>query len=152
MTLGIVRWMVSQWVSIVSIIISVVALVFSIRASKLPYKKSLRLYLKGNFRGDSFDSFNIIAVNSGNREIFIDFLGVVEGRGDHPKELLEYWYTKDDTNGIKPGEKFIKGYSASYYNDLYNKITDLDKVFICAKDSEGERYFQKIKLEKEPKL
>lgn len=150
--MDIIKWLNDEWASIISIAISIVALVFSIRASKIPYKKSLRLYLQGYYRDGKFDSFDIIAVNSGNREIFIEFLGLVEGKGNHPKELLEYWSSKGDINGIKPGEKFIKEYAASHYSELFNRISDLEKVFICAKDSEGNRYFKKIKLEKDPRL
>ena len=150
--MNIIKWIISEWFSIIGIILSIIALIVSIRAAKMPYKKKLRMYVEGYYREGNFDSFEMVAVNSGNREIFIDYLGIVEGKSDHPKELLQYCSIKGETNGIKPGERFTKGYSASYYRELYKNICDLNRVYICAKDSEGKRYFQKIKLEEEPKL
>ena len=139
--------------SFFSLIISITAVAVSIHTARLPFKKKIRLYVNYSINeNDQVESVTLTAVNVGNREIAISYLGLVEGKGAQPIMLTEYWIAsspefQNKTNLIIPGEKYEYRISLSIYQELLCKVNNFKRVFVCAKDSEGKRYFQKIQLE-----
>lgn len=67
---------VSALLSFFTIVLSVVAIVVSIRTAKLPYKKAM-MVLAGNEISGMGDGIYVTAINTGNRPIKISMIGLM---------------------------------------------------------------------------
>lgn len=143
--------------SIIGLLLSVIAIVVSIRTARLPYKKQIRLSASTNI----FISKNMLtadvksqvagvsvnATNSGARVINLTYLGLGIIGDDGGWLYLNKLYEGMEGKGtIRPSEIHTTNYPIK---DLLMSLQDMKddtKIFIIATDSEGKIYKKKYGL------
>lgn len=136
--------------SLLTIIVSIIAVIVSIKTARLPYKKKLKLSCSISilFSADeiaeqtksSFSGVTINAINIGNRNICIQFLGfAIKERGGKLQKL----YIRDRELGgigiLSPTEISTVEYTAKELH-FFQGISKSTKVYCYAYDSEGKEY------------
>lgn len=143
---------VSALLTIFALILSIIAIVVSLKTARLPYKKKLKLYsntkyavLEGYHGGVSLAGMSLTAgaVNLGNRQINIEYLGFgiyIEGR---LKKLTPLGRNIDCRGILECTEMrevdFTVQELLAASDTLNNKL-----IYIFAIDSEGTIYKKKL--------
>ena len=137
--------------SLLTLFVSVIAVVVSIRTARLPYVKRLVLspditilFGTNDFTGQSVSQFAGITVNAtnvGNRNINIKFLGLAIRTGFK----LQKMQTRDRTLGgegiLEPTAVSKVEYTAEEMLE-FGDIKPRTKVYCCAIDTEGKTYLK----------
>ena len=142
--------------SAIGLLLSVTAIVVSIRTARLPYKKKLKLTLsvdvafsKNTITGEVISSIMGITVNAaniGSRNVSIVYLGLCI------KDKKSKWNKK--ITKIRDGITGIGMIAlAEIKTELYRKVDLLSllsllsgdaKIYLYAKDTEGTEYFKSV--------
>lgn len=146
---GIIVWcnqntgFVSAVLSLLTILLSIIATVVSIRTARLPYKKSMQLKCGRAYNGCGYGIY-ITAINTGNRPITISMMGleVEEKQLIIPNELKRSQCKVLSADHVS--QHFLL---ADVRNILINAEFNKDSpVFAYVEDIEGERYRHRICL------
>ena len=137
--------------SLLTLIVSIIAVVISVRTARMPYKKKLKITSGINViatklaTGQVFTEFKGIAVNAanvGNRNVNISFLGfAVRVPG---KEIQTMQSVERDLGGkgiLAPTEVVTVEYTAKEIQ-VFGSLPPKAKVYSCAMDSEGKMYLK----------
>ncbi len=139
--------------SIIGAVLSIIAIIVSIKTARLPYKKALKLtsYYDICFFKDSNDvvssqlkGISVNAINIGKRNINLTFLGLAikdSSHGRKPKKLVKISEEMTGKGIIAPTEIKSESYLTKDVLFNLNKFSEDAKVFIYASDSEGKEYF-----------
>lgn len=147
--------------SIVGLIVSIIAIVVSIRTARLPYKKGVKLSKTFDYNfsinketkkvSTKLIGVSLSAVNTGSRDINLTFLGLVIKKKclkSSMRKLVKFKSDENNVGRIKPTEIASVNYStvdilANLERDHFNY-----KIYIFATDSEGKnhrKYIDKVK-------
>ena len=132
---------VSLLLSALTLFVSIIAVVVSVRTAKLPYKKKL-MVSSGNYISQDGLGMHVTVTNVGNRKVKMKKMGILIG---------EIVYT--DKNRLLEGHIDLnQGDETSHYFRLdemqnlirVNKIDKSDKMIAYVEDTEGKKYKKKI--------
>lgn len=139
--------------SVVGVVLSLITIVVSIRASRLPYKKGLKLSSYHNYAPIPNPSiqkteirligFSIETVNVGFRNINITFLGFGFREKKFKKDHKKIVNTQDNQaylGVIKPTEIASNLYDTKSLLATLEQLPSNTKLYIIAQDSEGKIY------------
>ena len=133
--------------SLIGLILSVTAIVVSIRTARLPYKKQIMLgasLLFGSMPSVSVKlsilGMSVSATNVGNRTINLTYLGYAFKKDGN----MHYLYNREFNGAsLAPSEM---SESQFYTDDLikcFSRENRNIKLFVYAKDTEGKEYMRK---------
>ena len=142
--------------SLLTLMVSIIAIVVSIRTSKLPYKKKLKLsssldiaFFQNPSTGDSGSQIIGISVNVanvGSRNVNISYLGIsVKDQSLHggQQKLTKIRDEITGTGVIAPTEVKTETYKKTDLIYVLSKFNKKSKIFLYACDTEGKEYYQK---------
>lgn len=142
--------------SLFTLIVSIIAIIASIRTAKLPYKKKLKLsssfdiaFFQNPVTGESGSQIIGVSVNVaniGSRNINISYLGIsVKDKSLHSgqEKLTKIRYEITGTGVIAPTEVKTETYKKTDLIYVLSKLGRKAKLFLYARDSEGKEYYQK---------
>jgi hypothetical protein len=137
--------------SLLTLIVSIVAIVVSIRTAKLPYVRKLRLsssfdiaFFQNPVTGESGSQIMGISVNIaniGSRNVNISYLGIsVNGRQEKLTKI------RDEVTGtgiLAPTEVKTEFFKKADLVYVLSRLDKKAKISLYARDTEGNEYFQK---------
>lgn len=131
---------VSALLSLCTIVLSVVAIIVSIRTAKLPYKKDIMILAGSEISGVG-DGIYVMAINTGNRPIKISMIGLMIAG--------QQYFTSDQIVSnqitIHIGETTEHHLLLSDLRKTLPKtVSKNEKIFAYAKDVEGCTYKKRI--------
>lgn len=137
--------------SLLTLIVSIIAVVISIRTARLPYMKRLILtsdisVLVGtnDFTGQIVSQFSGITVNAtniGNRNINLKFLGFAIRTGFKLQKMQTTERTLGGTGILEPTGVVSIEYTAKEMKG-FGTLKPRTKVYCCAMDTEGKTYLK----------
>ena len=136
--------------SLLTLLVSVIAIYVSIRTARLPFKKKLKLISKVNVLIEQnvfarevcsqIGGITIEAINLGNRNVNITYLGfAVKEFGKPLQKLQTINRVLGGTGILSPTQVSGMEYSVAELNNL-KQFKPRAKLFCCAMDSEGKTY------------
>ena len=137
--------------SLLTLVVSIIAIIVSIRTAKLPYKRKLRLsssldiaFFQNPATGESGTQIMGISVNIaniGSRNVNISYLGIsVNGRQEKLTKI------KDEVTGtgiLAPTEVKTEFFKKTDLIYVLSRLDKKAKISLYARDTEGNEYFQK---------
>lgn len=147
---------VSAVLTLVTVLISILAIVISIKMARLPFKKKLRLsgtigYVLGTgISTPTIGGFYVNVCNMGNREVNIKFLGFAVSK-NQKKNRWDYdlLYNFNGSNRsefpVKPTEIFEVFYPAEGFIKSLQSIDRRRSLFFFLQDTEGKTIKKKFK-------
>lgn len=128
--------------SLLSLLISTIAVVISILTAKLPYKKALRIsagsYIKGSSELKEPRGVYVNALNIGNIPVKIDELGLLYKN----KQYINVNTIAEARVVLKQMESVDQMFSGYYLKEEFRGKTGI--VYAFAKDAEGRIYKKRI--------
>lgn len=136
------------FLSIVGTILSVIAIVVSIKTARLPYKRKVKITAGTNLQfsiglskvSGSVAGISINVLNLGNRDVNISYLGYVIKTDKGYQKVVNI---SDEMKGIgilHPTEVHCNSYSSTDIISSFSRINPKTKVYAYAEDSEGHSY------------
>lgn len=160
--IGFIEWcnanngFLSALLSLLTLVVSVIAIVVSIRTAKLPYKKKLSLsssldiaFMQNPITGETGSEILGISVNAANigaRNINITYLGISVKDKSLPGGQQKLAKIRDEITGvgiIAPTEVKTEMFNKTDLIGVLSKLGKKAKIFLYARDSEGTEYYQK---------
>ncbi len=137
--------------SLLTLVVSIIAIIVSIRTAKLPYKRKLRLsssldiaFFQNPVTGESGSQIMGVSVNIaniGSRNVNISYLGIsVSGRQEKLTKI------KDEVTGtgiLAPTEVKTEFFKKADLIYVLSRLDNKAKISLYARDTEGNEYFQK---------
>lgn len=137
--------------SLLTLVVSIIAIIVSIRTAKLPYKRKLRLsssldiaFFQNPVTGESGSQIMGISVNIaniGSRNVNISYLGIsVNGRQEKLTKI------RDEVTGtgmLAPTEVKTEFFKKADLVYVLSKLDKKAKISLYARDTEGNEYLQK---------
>lgn len=148
--MGIVEWcnlnqgFVSAILAFTSILLSVIAIIASIKAAKIPFKKNIAVAFYTNLGvglNSGVEFYSIEATNIGNRVIKASYVGAAYKENGTWMKL----YNKSNPNPTNVMISVNETITAQYDVAEFNAIISKKKVYAIAIDVEGKMYKRKIK-------
>lgn len=153
------------FLSVVGTILSVIAIIVSIKTARLPYKRKIKITAGTNFQFvvgfskvcSSVAGISINVLNLGNRDVNIIYLGYVIKVDGRYQKAIKISDEMKEIGILHPIEVRCNSYSStdiiSSFSNIKNPKT---KVYAYAEDSEGHIYKKYIgragKIEKSMRL
>ena len=133
--------------TVVSIFLSVMAIIVSIRTAKLPYRKKIRLSCSTDFFGNKETNkynmgMSVNAVNVGSRDINITYIGLLNGNAFSKERVIRL--NQNDTGIIKPTEIKTATFLLRELEEVLSKSEKSKNMYICVCDTEGKFINKKI--------
>ena len=143
---------ISAVLSLVGLVLSVTAIVVSIRTARLPYKKKLLLgsfisigaglipsgHTKAHIVGMSASATNI-----GNRTVNITYLGYAIKKDGHYKMIYPVNREFDCKASLEPSEMSETQFYTDELLKCFSRENKKARLFVYAKDTEGTEYKRK---------
>lgn len=126
--------------SVCTLLVSVVAIVVSIKTARLPYKKLIKIEAGSYFGTDGDTGLHVTAINCGNMDFTISNMGFV-AQGN--QLLINTNSYNQYPVRLKNGEQV-----SEYFTDRESLIQNLKsqhKVVAYVKDSEGKIYKKRMR-------
>lgn len=137
--------------SLLTLVVSIIAIIVSIRTAKLPYKRKLRLsssldiaFFQNPVTGESGSQIMGISVNIaniGSRNVNISYLGIsVNGRQEKLTKI------RDEVTGtgmLAPTEVKTEFFKKADLVYVLSRLDKKAKISLYARDTEGNEYLQK---------
>ena len=137
--------------SLLTLVVSIIAIIVSIRTAKLPYKRKLRLsssldiaFFQNPVTGESGSQIMGISVNIaniGSRNVNISYLGIsVNGRQEKLTKI------RDEVAGtgmLAPTEVKTEFFKKADLVYVLSRLDKKAKISLYARDTEGNEYLQK---------
>lgn len=143
--------------TLVGLLLSVIAIVVSIRTARLPYKKSIKLSSSYSIlftrneltglAGSSIVGITVNATNTGSRNIKITYLGLTvkdKSLGKNPMKMTKIRDAATGIGTISPSEELSELYDKNDLLYSFSKVSPHAEVCIYALDSEGQEYIKKM--------
>lgn len=143
--------------STVGLLLSIIAIIVSIRTARLPYKKGIKLSSSTDivFSKD-INSGNVIseiigisvnAINIGFRNINIAYLGIIVRDKELNGKLQKLTKIQDEITGmgiIAPTEIKTELYNKEDLLYTLSKLSKKAKIYLYAYDTEGQEYRKRL--------
>ena len=148
---------VTAILSAIGLLLSVIAIVVSIRTARLPFKKKLKLtssidisFLQEISTGEIICSTRGISVNAaniGSRNISITYLGlfIKDKKSNYNKQKMVK--LRDEITGagmIAPTEVKTELYKKDDLLNSLSLLNDNARIYLYAMDTEGTQYFKRV--------
>ena len=143
--------------SVIGLLLSVLAIIVSIKTARLPYKKKIKLsssidiaFSKNMLTGETTSEIVGVSVNAsnvGSRNINITYLGIMvkdKTLGKNPQKMTKI---KDEITGtgiLSPTEVKTEAFKKTDLIYHLSKLKHKAKLSICVQDSEGTEYKKKM--------
>ena len=140
-----------------SLLLSSIAIIVSIRTARLPYRKRIKLYPTTDLHVYSDPTSGKVcseigwltahAVNLGARNVTLTYLGFCVKDRKQFKGFQKLSKIKQDPTGtglLAPTEIRSESFAGKDISFWLSKISKDSKVYLYAKDSEGKNYFKRI--------
>lgn len=130
--------------SVLTLIVSIIAIFVSISTARLPYKKKL-LVERGSFISNTGIGFHVTATNVGNRQVKISSIGFkvksvvyINTTTIHESQIV-----------LNQGETTSQYYNIQDFKRALSKmgISNFTKIYAYVKDTEGteyKKYFERV--------
>ncbi len=143
--------------SVIGLLLSVIAIVVSIRTARLPFKKKIKLtssvnldFSKKNITGEVLSNImgiSVNAANTGSRNVFITYLGlyVKDKKSNCDKQKMTK--IKDEITGtgmIAPAEIKTELYKKDDLLYSLSLLSENARIYLYARDTEGTEYFKSV--------
>jgi hypothetical protein len=127
-------------VSVLSLCISILAIVTSIRTARLPYKKKLLIRVGSYISGSIGNGYHITVTNIGNRPVKLANVGFRIGHEDFVYINKETIF--DSQVMLAQGEATVQYYETNEFKrTLINmKVARDKKIYPYVQDTEGKEY------------
>lgn len=127
--------------SLLTLIVSIIAIIVAVRSARLPYKKKL-LVETGHYFSDTGYGIHVTATNIGNRDIVLTTVCLVIG----DQTCLNPHTFSDSKGRLRCGEATSQYYSSEMLQNALHKmvISGNERVYGLAKDTEGKEYRKNI--------
>lgn len=142
--------------SLLTLIVSVIAIVVSIHTAKLPYKKKIKLSSSVDIAffqnpatgetGSQIIGVSVNAANIGSRNVNITYLGVSvkdESLHNGQEEITKIRDEITGTGIIAPTEVKTEMFKKADLIFVLSKLNKKARLYLYARDTEGKEYFQK---------
>lgn len=148
--MGIVEWcnlnqgFVSAILAFASMVLSVIAIITSIKVAKIPFKKNIAVSFYTNLGvglSSGVEFYSIEATNIGNRVIKVNYVGAAYRENGTWMKL----YNKLNPNPTNIMLNINETISSQYDIAELNAIISKKKVYAIAIDVEGKMYKRRIK-------
>ncbi|HJH93688.1 MAG TPA: hypothetical protein OIM05_12065 [Oscillospiraceae bacterium] len=152
------------FLSVVGTILSVIAIIVSIKTARLPYKRKIKITVGTNLQFavgfskvcSSVAGISINVLNLGNRDVNIIYLGYVIKVDGRYQKAIKISDEMKEIGILHPIEVRCNSYSSTDIISSFSKINPKTKVYAYAEDSEGHIYKKYIgragKIEKSMRL
>lgn len=135
--------------SLIGLILSVTAIVVSIRTARLPYKKKLLLRMSPvlGFSGTENSEIRMlssIATNVGNRTIRLTYLGFAFEKDHKFSKMYQLDRSLDSQKTLEPSELYDVKFSRDGIIEVLSRENQNTKVYAYASDTEGTEYKKRI--------
>lgn len=145
----------SAILSVVGVVISLVAIVVSIRTARLPYRKAVKLSATTNIMfsknmitsdvSSEIAGMSVNAVNVGFRNICITYLGIsVKAKGMDMQKFTKINEPMDGLGVLAPSSISTNSFAAPDLVYWLSKLGADARVYACATDTEGKTYLKRI--------
>ena len=121
-------------VSLLTLIVSVIAIITSVKASKKPYERKLAVS-GGVFVGDNRTGLHVTAVNVGNMPVIVKTVGIKVRKNI----IINKKTIRDSIVMLKPSETTTQ----YFYDGDFKAFKDLKsciRAYAYVEDSEGRKY------------
>lgn len=129
--------------SALTLLVSIIAVIVSVRTANLPYKKQLKIEMGSYFTTDGDSGLHVTAINCGNMDFTISSMGFMSKE----KQLMVNLHSNNNYPiRLKNGEQV-----SEYFADGTLEIQNLKsnrKITAFVKDSEGKIYKKECKVSK----
>ena len=138
--------------SLIGLILSVTAIVVSIRTARLPYKKRIMLgsslllgtsVLPGVSVESSILGMSASATNVGNRTVNLTYLGYAVKKDGRYNMLYPYNREFNSKASLAPSEMSESQFYTDELIKCFSRENRNIKLFVYAKDTEGKEYMRK---------
>ncbi|MCD7823909.1 MAG: hypothetical protein LUG86_07860 [Oscillospiraceae bacterium] len=151
----------SAVLSFIGLVVSGIAIAVSVNTARLPYKKKLKLCtdevaVKSKISSSRYRTASsgilISCVNIGSRDILLTGLGICAKCSSHAKKVHGIAWERYPIEGAEGSITSVivpaKAKTLYLLRDRLQKafinISEKDKIYLYAKDSEGKEYYKKI--------
>ena len=126
--------------STLTLLVSIIAIIVSIRTARLPYKKIIKIEAGSYFTTDDASGLHVTAINCGNMDFTISSMGFI-AKGN--QLMINMHSSNQYPCRLKNGEQI-----SEYFTDEAPAIQSLKsnrRIFAYVKDSEGKIYKKRMK-------
>lgn len=127
--------------SALTLLVSIIAVVVSIRTARLPFKKLIKIECGNYFNTDGLSGLHVTAINCGNIDFTISKMGFITKE----KQLIVNLYSSNKYPvRLKIGEQV-----SEYFTDQAPAIQSLKtnrRIFAYVMDSEGKIFKKRMKI------
>ena len=147
---------VSAILSVVGLLLSVIAIVVSIRTARLPYRKGLKLtssvdvvYYKNNVTNEvarDIMGISVNAANIGSRNVYITYLGIyIKNKSNQNNPRINKIGNEITGTGMTaPAEIKTELYKKDDLLHSLSLFNGDEKIYLYARDTEGTEYFKSM--------
>lgn len=142
--------------SMLTLVVSVIAIVVSIHTAKLPYKKRIKLsssidiaFFQNPATGEADSQvigFSVNAANVGSRNVNITYLGISikdESLHNGQEKMTKIRDEITGTGIIAPTEVKTEMFKNTDLIRALSKLSNKARVYLYARDTEGKEYLEK---------
>ncbi len=126
--------------SSLTLLVSVIAIIVSVRTARLPYKKMLKIETGSYLTTDDESGLHVTAINCGNIDFTINSMGFI-GKGN---QFMVNFHSKNQYPlRLKNGDQV-----SEYFTDAEPAVQHLKmnkKIIAYVKDSEGKIYKKRMR-------
>ena len=127
--------------SVLTLLVSIIAIVVSIRTARLPFKKAIRIEAGSYFTTDNETGLQVTVINCGNMDFSISNMGFI---AENKQLMINTRSQNTYPVRIKNGEQV-----SEYFNGNVPEIQRLQssnkRIFAYVKDTEGKLYKKRMK-------
>ena len=140
----------SAILSVIGLIISIIAIVVSIRTARLPFKKKLKMTVATEvFFGKNENTNDVVGeikgiainiINIGNRDVDITYLGIMVNDSGQKNKMQKIKEPMDGMGIIHRTEIHTNSFLRKDIVFNFSRCSNQAKVYAYAEDSEGKQY------------
>lgn len=126
--------------SALTLLVSVIAVIVSIRTARLPYKKIIKIETGSYLSTDGGSGLHVTAINCGNMDFTISSMGFIT---NDKQRIVNFRSTNQYPFRLRNGEQV-----SEYFTDEAPEIQSLKsnrRIYAYVEDSEGKIYRKKMK-------
>lgn len=126
--------------STLTLIVSIIAIIVSIRTARLPYKKLIKIESGSYFTTDGVSGLHVTAINCGNMDFTISSMGFI-AKGN--QLMINMHSSNRYPCRLKNGEQISECFTDE--EPAIQSLKSNRRIFAYVKDSEGKIYKKRMK-------
>ena len=126
--------------SALTLLVSIIAVLVSIRTARLPYKKLLKIEVGSYSTTDGASGLHVTAINCGNMDFTVSYIGFITRDN---QLMINIHHINQYPFRLKNGEQI-----SEYFTDedpAIQRLKSNRKIIACVKDSEGKLHRKRMK-------